>query len=238
MGRWAYLDSDEERLPEGMRRIGYDADTQTYTYEDSRGVRWEGAPGARYGRLHRVNTEPRRATLPSFEADEYIDGDEPAYVLHDADHDPDSEEDGKDEKSSKDEKLSRRKSIKTTFGSILGDKQRASEPKTTPANIRRWSSLSQAASKLMPKLPPLPGDLRAAGQTGEKLGEKHEEEKHKGGERKEDEQEGEKPLPPLPRRRATTITSISNNLGGVAQGVAQGVKQMFSEKSEFRGHRT
>lgn len=30
-------DSDEERLPEGMERIGYDADTETYTYRDADG---------------------------------------------------------------------------------------------------------------------------------------------------------------------------------------------------------
>ena len=45
MGRWAYLDTDEERLPEGMRRVGYDARTQTYTYRDTTttgGTAWEG----------------------------------------------------------------------------------------------------------------------------------------------------------------------------------------------------
>lgn len=52
MGRWSHLDTDEERLPEGMVRIGYDADTQTYTYQDNNnGTLWEGPEGARYGTL-------------------------------------------------------------------------------------------------------------------------------------------------------------------------------------------
>ncbi|KKA22087.1 LysM domain-containing protein [Rasamsonia emersonii CBS 393.64] len=49
------------RLPEGMQRISYDADTQVYTYQDADGTLWEGAPGARYGVLKRVQTLP---TLP------------------------------------------------------------------------------------------------------------------------------------------------------------------------------
>ena len=42
---------DEYRLPEGMRRVGYDADTQRYTFQDSDGSYWEGPAGARYGEL-------------------------------------------------------------------------------------------------------------------------------------------------------------------------------------------
>ncbi|KAH6663267.1 hypothetical protein F5X68DRAFT_225763 [Plectosphaerella plurivora] len=51
MSRFSRYDTDEERLPEGMERIGYDADTQTYTYRDSTGRTYEGAPGATYGHL-------------------------------------------------------------------------------------------------------------------------------------------------------------------------------------------
>ncbi|KAL2111726.1 hypothetical protein VUR80DRAFT_9447 [Thermomyces stellatus] len=55
MGRWSYLDTDEERLPEGMTRIAYDADTQTYTFRDATdGSLWKGAPGCAYGKLFRV----------------------------------------------------------------------------------------------------------------------------------------------------------------------------------------
>ncbi|KAF2476851.1 uncharacterized protein BDR25DRAFT_300012 [Lindgomyces ingoldianus] len=52
MGRWVDQDGDAERLPEGFTRIGYDADTQTYTYQDANGRTWEGEEGNRYGRLH------------------------------------------------------------------------------------------------------------------------------------------------------------------------------------------
>lgn len=55
MSRFSHYDTDEERLPEGMTRVGYDADTQTYTYRDADGSYWEGPPGAQYGRLTRVS---------------------------------------------------------------------------------------------------------------------------------------------------------------------------------------
>jgi hypothetical protein len=42
---------DSYRLPDGFVRVGYDADTQSYIYQDSRGVSWEGGPGERYGSL-------------------------------------------------------------------------------------------------------------------------------------------------------------------------------------------
>ncbi|KAI0429663.1 carbohydrate-binding module family 50 protein [Xylaria sp. FL1042] len=63
MARWSEYDTDEERLPEGMQRIGYDADTQTYTFRDADGSIWESAPGNRYGRLRRVEAS---STLPSY----------------------------------------------------------------------------------------------------------------------------------------------------------------------------
>jgi len=34
-----------------MQRVGYDADSRTYTYRDEQGSFWEGEPGARYGVL-------------------------------------------------------------------------------------------------------------------------------------------------------------------------------------------
>lgn len=42
---------DAERLPEGFERIGYDADTQTYTFRDASGRVYESEPGSRYGEL-------------------------------------------------------------------------------------------------------------------------------------------------------------------------------------------
>ncbi|GAB1320053.1 hypothetical protein MFIFM68171_10263 [Madurella fahalii] len=92
MGRWSHLDSDEERLPDGMIRVGYDADTQVYTYRDSDGSYWEGAPGCRHGRLQRVSTA---APLPSITTDDDdIEGEEPPYMLYDDESDSD---DGDDE---------------------------------------------------------------------------------------------------------------------------------------------
>lgn len=46
-----YEDQDSYRLPEGFERIGYDADTQTYTYRGPDGTIHTGAPGAHYGLL-------------------------------------------------------------------------------------------------------------------------------------------------------------------------------------------
>jgi hypothetical protein len=45
---------DIARLPEGMQRIGYDADTQRYSFRDQDGSLWESATGNRYGELRPV----------------------------------------------------------------------------------------------------------------------------------------------------------------------------------------
>lgn len=58
MSRFSQYDTDEERLPEGMERIGYDADTEVYTFQDADGSYWESAPGNRYGQLTRVGAAP------------------------------------------------------------------------------------------------------------------------------------------------------------------------------------
>lgn len=50
MGRFADPYGDT-RLPEGMVRIGYDADTAQYYYSDRDGRVYESAPGAEYGLL-------------------------------------------------------------------------------------------------------------------------------------------------------------------------------------------
>ncbi|KAK3681656.1 hypothetical protein B0T22DRAFT_299872 [Podospora appendiculata] len=93
MGRWAHLDTDEERLPDGMTRVGYDADTQIYTYRDTDGSYWEGAPGSQYGRMHRVKG-PDAPRLPNVHIPDDIEGDEQLYVLHDADVDTDYDDEG------------------------------------------------------------------------------------------------------------------------------------------------
>lgn len=46
-----YDDDDQNRLPAGFKRVGYDADTEIYTYESAEGEMYRGAPGNRYGRL-------------------------------------------------------------------------------------------------------------------------------------------------------------------------------------------
>ena len=48
----------EERLPDGMMRVGYDADSQVYTFQDSDGRYWEGAPGCEHGQLTRISSGP------------------------------------------------------------------------------------------------------------------------------------------------------------------------------------
>lgn len=65
MSRWSRYDSDDYRLPEGMKRVGYDADSQKYTYQDSDGSYWEGPAGAHYGTLRRGNSS---CTLISLES--------------------------------------------------------------------------------------------------------------------------------------------------------------------------
>ena len=55
MTSWS-KDEDKYRLPEGMVRIGYDADKQRYQFHDRQdGSLWEGPEGAQYGKLRRGN---------------------------------------------------------------------------------------------------------------------------------------------------------------------------------------
>ncbi|EPS97855.1 hypothetical protein FOMPIDRAFT_161441 [Fomitopsis schrenkii] len=58
MGRWTQYDEDEYRLPDGMKRVGYDADTSKYYYRDADGALWEGPAGAQYGELTQVSSAP------------------------------------------------------------------------------------------------------------------------------------------------------------------------------------
>ncbi|KAH9917163.1 hypothetical protein B0H21DRAFT_770192 [Amylocystis lapponica] len=55
MGRWTQYDEDDYRLPEGMKRVGYDADSGTYMFRDRDGTLWEGSEGAQYGELKQVS---------------------------------------------------------------------------------------------------------------------------------------------------------------------------------------
>jgi len=58
MGRWTQYDEDDYRLPEGMERIGYDADTMRYCFRDRDGSLWKGAEGAEFGEMNRVDRLP------------------------------------------------------------------------------------------------------------------------------------------------------------------------------------
>ncbi|KAF7345481.1 hypothetical protein MVEN_01566500 [Mycena venus] len=51
MGRWTQYDEDSTRLPEGMKRIGYDADTARYTFRDREGSIYMGPAHEHYGLL-------------------------------------------------------------------------------------------------------------------------------------------------------------------------------------------
>ena len=42
---------DDYRLPEGMKRTGYDADTGRYYFTDQEGNVWEGAQGAEFSEM-------------------------------------------------------------------------------------------------------------------------------------------------------------------------------------------
>jgi len=58
MGRWTQYDEDDYRLPEGMKRVGYDADSGRYYFRDSDGSIWRGGEGVEFGEMTRVNSLP------------------------------------------------------------------------------------------------------------------------------------------------------------------------------------
>ncbi|KAJ3525756.1 hypothetical protein NMY22_g10441 [Coprinellus aureogranulatus] len=62
MGPWTQFDEDDYRLPEGMKRIGYDSDEGRYYFRDSDGSIWRGAEGAEYGELTKVSEAPASVT--------------------------------------------------------------------------------------------------------------------------------------------------------------------------------
>jgi len=64
MGRWTQFNEDATRLPVGMQRIGYDADTAQYTFSDREGNIYMGPPHEEYGKLSlvRKNSNPASPT--------------------------------------------------------------------------------------------------------------------------------------------------------------------------------
>ncbi|KAH6636037.1 hypothetical protein F5144DRAFT_163459 [Chaetomium tenue] len=155
MGRWSHLDTDEERLPDGMTRVGYDGDTQVYTYQDSDGSYWEGAPGVKYGRLYRV--QQSAPVLPSAYVTGNITGHEAHYVLHD--YDPDADADA-DNRTLTDEN----RPPATRFSQIFGedgdnddDNSSADEKKRPSPTFNRLPSFpSKAVLSPSPKRKPAP----------------------------------------------------------------------------------
>ncbi|KAH6857094.1 hypothetical protein B0I37DRAFT_403510 [Chaetomium sp. MPI-CAGE-AT-0009] len=61
--KWQDMD-EADRLPEGVRRTGYDEATQQYTFTNSEGEEFVGQPGRRFGEITRIGTVNRSATGP------------------------------------------------------------------------------------------------------------------------------------------------------------------------------
>ncbi|KAJ7076448.1 hypothetical protein B0H15DRAFT_595026 [Mycena belliarum] len=55
MGRWTQYDEDSYRLPEGVVRTGYDADTGQYIFQSRGGETYRGVAGSQYGPMHAGN---------------------------------------------------------------------------------------------------------------------------------------------------------------------------------------
>jgi len=75
MGRWTQYNEDDYRLPEGMKRIGYDSDTGCYYFKDRDGSIWRGEPGATFSEMTRVSS-PR----PSVSEDRDLEGAESSTI--------------------------------------------------------------------------------------------------------------------------------------------------------------
>ncbi|KAH7920941.1 carbohydrate-binding module family 50 protein [Leucogyrophana mollusca] len=58
MGRWTQYDEDDYRLPEGVKRIGYDSDTGRYYFRDREGLLYKGPEGSEFGELTQVSEIP------------------------------------------------------------------------------------------------------------------------------------------------------------------------------------
>jgi hypothetical protein len=59
LARYDYsVTQDDYRLPEGMKRVGYDADSGKYFFRDDEGHTWEGQEGAHFGEMTRGTHAP------------------------------------------------------------------------------------------------------------------------------------------------------------------------------------
>ncbi|KIM82305.1 carbohydrate-binding module family 50 protein [Piloderma croceum F 1598] len=71
MGRWTQYDEDDYRLPEGMKRVGYDSDSGRYYFRDGAGVVYEGGQGAEFGEMTRVSGAP--VAIPEESSDDDLE---------------------------------------------------------------------------------------------------------------------------------------------------------------------
>ncbi|KAJ7121012.1 hypothetical protein C8R44DRAFT_981882 [Mycena epipterygia] len=70
MGRWTQYDEDSYRLPAGMVRTGYDADTGQYTFRDRTGT-YKGLPGSQYSPVYPASA-PAPQHIPAVAAEPIV----------------------------------------------------------------------------------------------------------------------------------------------------------------------
>ena len=78
--RRSYGAEQDDRLPHGFSRIGYDADTQVYTFRGPDSSLYEGPSGARYGTLTKVRGPPPRVPAPPVRASTMAERTRPASM--------------------------------------------------------------------------------------------------------------------------------------------------------------
>ncbi|KAJ3885978.1 hypothetical protein GG344DRAFT_27090, partial [Lentinula edodes] len=65
MSRFTQYAEDSTRLPVGLQRIAYDADTEQYTFQDENGRLYYSASGESYGHLTIVGSAARPSEAPT-----------------------------------------------------------------------------------------------------------------------------------------------------------------------------
>ena len=143
-----------------MKRIGYDSDTQTYTYRDSDGSLWEGTSGSQYGTLRRVGGGSRAAPAPAPPPPPArVTIDEQRYVLYDEDEDEDEGDFGEGDFGEGDSGIAYGHHEKTQGGSPAEPRKTklqhlskhpaaggvADKPRTPPSSISERRSRSQSS---------------------------------------------------------------------------------------------
>ncbi|TFK25415.1 hypothetical protein FA15DRAFT_668487 [Coprinopsis marcescibilis] len=93
--RWTQKDEDSNRLPEGVKRVAYDADSSKYTFKDRKGTLYTNDAGDQYGHLKPILNPAKKVETERPEAFNQTDGQE-RYIPQDRsplvdDSDSDSE---------------------------------------------------------------------------------------------------------------------------------------------------